>query len=79
MKTSKPRVTGLCEGKSPVIGEFPAQRISNAENVYIWRHHHECNKTENGETNKQVRCMSLFALHCEYHPMFAQINQGLSQ
>ena len=25
-KASKPRVTGLCVGNSPVIGEFPAQR-----------------------------------------------------
>ena len=39
-KTSKLRVTGLCEGNSPVAGEFPAQRASNAENVSIrWRHH----------------------------------------
>ena len=30
-KTSKLRVTGLCEGNSPVTGEFPAQRASNAE------------------------------------------------
>ena len=29
-KTSKLRVTGLCAGNSPVIGEFPAQRTSNA-------------------------------------------------
>ena len=34
-KTSKLRVTGLCEGNSPVTGEFPAQRASNAENVSI--------------------------------------------
>ena len=26
---------------SPVTGEFPSQRPSNAENVFIWRHHHE--------------------------------------
>ena len=32
-ETSKLRVTGLCEGNSPVTGEFPAQRASNAENV----------------------------------------------
>ena len=39
-KTSKLRVSDLCEGNSPVIGEFPAQRASNAENVPIrWRHH----------------------------------------
>ena len=30
-KTSKLRVTGLCEGNSPVTVEFPAQRASNAE------------------------------------------------
>ena len=28
-KTSEVRVTGLCEGNSPVTGEFPAQRASN--------------------------------------------------
>ena len=39
-KTSKPRVTGLCAGNSPVTGEFPAQRASNAENVSIWWRHH---------------------------------------
>ena len=39
-KTSKLRVTGLCEGNSPVNGEFPAQRASYAINVSIlWRHH----------------------------------------
>ena len=30
-KTSKLRVIDLCEGNSPVTGEFPAQRGSNAE------------------------------------------------
>ena len=35
-KTSKLCVTGLCGGNSPVSGEFPAQRASNAENVSIW-------------------------------------------
>ena len=30
-KTSKLRVTGLCEGNSPVTCEFPAQRASNAK------------------------------------------------
>ena len=39
-KTSKLRVTGLCEGNSPVTAEFPAQRASNAENVSIWWRHH---------------------------------------
>ena len=39
-KTSKFRVTGLCAGNSPVTGEFPAQRASNAENISIWWRHH---------------------------------------
>ena len=41
-KTSKLRVTGLCEGNSPVTGEFHSQKASNTENVSIWwpwRHH----------------------------------------
>ena len=39
-KTSKLRVTCLCEGNSPVTGEFPTQRTSNAEIVSIWWRHH---------------------------------------
>ena len=39
-KTAKLRVTGLCAGNSPVTGEFPAQKVSNAENVSIWWRHH---------------------------------------
>ena len=39
-KASKLRVTGLCAGNSPEIGEFPAQMASNAENVSIWWRHH---------------------------------------
>ena len=39
-KTSKLRVTGLCAGNSPVTGEFPALRASNAGNVSIWWRHH---------------------------------------
>ena len=40
MKTSKLRVTGLCERNSPVTGEFPAHRTSYAENVSVWWRHH---------------------------------------
>ena len=43
--TSKIRVTGLCEGNSPVTGEFPTQRASNAENVSIWWRHNVCIQT----------------------------------
>ena len=40
-KSSKLRVTGLCEGNSPVTGEFLAQKASNAGNVSIWWRHLE--------------------------------------
>ena len=39
-KTPKLRVTGLCAGNSLVTGEFPAQMVSNSENVSIWWLHH---------------------------------------
>ena len=35
-KALKLRVTCLCAGNSPVTGEFPAQRTSNAENVEVF-------------------------------------------
>ena len=38
-KTSKLRVTGLCEGNLPVAGEFLTQRASNGESVSIWWRH----------------------------------------
>ena len=48
-KTSKLHVTGLCEGNSPMTGEFPSQRASNAENVSIsWRHHSYMNPYPSG-------------------------------
>ena len=39
-KTLKLRVNGLCAENSPMTGEFPAQKTSNAENVSIWWRHH---------------------------------------
>ena len=39
-KTSKLRVTGLCEGYPQLIGWFPTQRASSTENVSIWWRHH---------------------------------------
>ena len=35
-KTSKLRVTGLCDGNPPVTDRFSLQRASNSENVSIW-------------------------------------------
>ena len=47
-KTSKLRVTGLCEGNSPGTGEFPAQMASYAQNVSIWWRHHGLGVVEFG-------------------------------
>ena len=44
-KTSKPRVSGLCEENSPVTSKFPAQTASNAENVSIWWRHQVYERT----------------------------------
>ena len=42
-KTSMLHITGLCEGNSPLTGEFTAPRANNAEHVSIWwRHHAAC-------------------------------------
>ena len=46
-KTSKLRVTGLCERNSPVTGEFTAQKASNAKNVSIWWRHYVFENTHN--------------------------------
>ena len=40
-ETSKLRITGLCEGNSPVTSEFSAQMAGNTGNVYIWWRHHD--------------------------------------
>ena len=45
-KTSKLRITGLCEGNQPVTGGFPPQRVSNAENISIWWRHHDNSSTK---------------------------------
>ena len=46
-KTTKLRVTGLCEGNSAVTGDFPAQRASNAENVSV----HDVIKSQQNHPN----------------------------
>ena len=55
-RISKLRVTGLCEENSPVTGEFPAQRTSNAENVSIWWRH-----------NVKGRSCEMVSLSWRYH------------
>ena len=39
-ETPKLRVTDFGEENSPMTGEFPSQRASNAKNVSIWWRHH---------------------------------------
>ena len=63
-KTSKLRVIGLCEGNSPVTGEFPAQRASNAENVSIWWRHHV--NTDLRILGQHFLRLSLFCIGLEY-------------
>ena len=63
-KTSKLRVTGLCEGNSLVTSVFPAQRASNVENVSIWWRHHvrgtfPCNRTNSILTTKYYYTRSI--------------------
>ena len=68
-KTSKPRVTGLCEGNWPVAGEFPAQRASNAENVSIWWRHHDNNRCDINWLGTGIAKQfqeQLMHLHCEF-------------
>ena len=64
-KTSKLRVTGLCEGNSPETGEFPAQMASNAENVSIWWRHHATDSHISHNSFADHRTVSLTSYaHC---------------
>ena len=71
-KTSKLRITGLCEGNSPVTGEFPAvtgefpaQRTSNAEKDCIWwRHHVMTWETSNGRNCCRMSWYCYFVCFC---------------
>ena len=56
-----PRHWPLCGGNSPVTGEFPAQRASNAENVSIWWRHHE-SYSHQAEAVKQSKLWSVTEL-----------------
>ena len=62
-KTSKLRVTGLCEGNSPVTGEFPAHRANNAENVSIWWRHHEHTCPPLSTSQIRLQPPALFTYH----------------
>ena len=69
-KTSNLRVTGLCVGNSPVTGEFPAQRASNAENVSIWWRHHWCVLYYSGYLNNSYRNG---VIYCYMHSLYPNV------
>ena len=55
----------LCEGNSPVTGEFPTRWTSNAENVSIWWRHHVVfvfiSKMTTPVTNQYICSESLYS------------------
>ena len=55
--TSKLRVTGICQGNSPVTSEFPAQMATNAKKNSIWWRHHATTQ----HSNAQTMCLNLDA------------------
>ena len=72
-KTSKPRITGICAGNSPVTGEFHAPRASNAENVSIWWRHH----IQNNLTISFSNCIWLGFIYIKQHFWTpAHVNSG---
>ena len=74
-KTSKLRVTGLCAGNSPVTGEFPAQRASNAENVSIWWRYHEIHLIS---SSLQIAELSVTAkLYHDNHNVSVIVNRAM--
>ena len=58
---------GLYEGNSPVTGEFPSQRASNAENVSIWWRHHVCVSVYAWSTSHDILTWFGCALFCLGH------------
>ena len=69
-KALKPRVTGLCEGNSPVIGKFPAQMTINVEKVSIWWRHH-------GQQMKGILPLQQFTLYHRNDGLLSQVFRRL--
>ena len=78
-KTSNLRVTGLCEGNSPVTGEFPAQRASNAENVSIWWRHHAMSSDSPGCPKHPTTCLLLLYQQFDLPPWCGDTWKNSSQ
>ena len=73
-KASKLRITGLCGGDSPMTGEFPSQRTSNAENVSIWWRHHD---NRGSTVPRSQRYMSLRELICSSAWYYNDVTMGV--
>ena len=65
-KTSKHRVTGLCEGNPPVASRFLSQRANNAENISIWWCHHENNSYD------QIKYLNIKTKETTHFPISSQ-------
>ena len=76
-KISKIRVTGLWAGNSPVTGEFPAQMVSDAENVPIWWRHHDEQKPTNLAL-EYIRCLSHVLQLTRLHIYMRQITMHIT-
>ena len=64
----KLRVTGLCEGNSPVTCEFPAQKASNTESASIWWRHHAYRPCDMFYTVE--KCFWTVQCHVSWRPQF---------
>ena len=74
-KTPKLCVTDLYAGISPVPGEFPAQKASNAEDISIWWRHNEvgpCRFTTNPHDTdcSQTKTLSTTHTFVNNHALF---------
>ena len=82
-KTAKLRVTGLCEGNSPVTGEFPPQRASNAENVSNWWRQYEyqlitgspTDQSSDSKRKKPSRLHNVLALYTPHYYWYSIYQQ----
>ena len=67
VKTSKLRVTGLCVRSSPLTGEFPAQMVSNAQNISMWWRHHVSENISRQRTDEEDETNVVFnTMHADY-------------
>ena len=70
----KLRVTGLCVGNSPLLGEFPAQMASDAKNVSLWWRHHACSIFNGGLARTAINSLAPGKFEWNFrHAIFKQI------